>query len=216
MFFFKKSALFIALSLCALLSPTFAQQGISAQKVQAEWTLYLGQGVDANLTNLPKKIATDKLKRESSFLTGIGYAIPTRSPDWLAGLAGVVGIDQPSTAVELLGVQHRGLQSNFEADVGYLLRTGYASLGPLQIRAGVGTGLSYAFGTPSYEDGPFNNPAKRYKFQSFEAFEVELRLADAPSVGLVTRVHHRSGMYGLIAPKNVGSNFLTIGLRSRF
>jgi 2-polyprenyl-3-methyl-5-hydroxy-6-metoxy-1,4-benzoquinol methylase len=30
------------------------------------------------------------------------------------------------------------------------------------------------------------------------------------------RLHHRSGVYGLIAPQHVGSNFITIGLRKYF
>jgi hypothetical protein len=30
---------------------------------------------------------------------------------------------------------------------------------------------------------------------------------------LFLRLHHRSGVYGLIAPQHVGSNFITFGLR---
>jgi hypothetical protein len=32
----------------------------------------------------------------------------------------------------------------------------------------------------------------------------------------VTRIHHRSGVYGLIAPSGVGSNFVVAGLRYKF
>jgi hypothetical protein len=76
--------------------------------------------------------------------------------------------------------------------------------------------LSYAFGTPVYEDGPKNEPDRHYRLQMLALFEVEWRLRDVENVSLVTRIHHRSGVYGLIAPRHVGSNFLAAGLRFQF
>ena len=32
-------------------------------------------------------------------------------------------------------------------------------------------------------------------------------------LSVVTRIHHRSGAYGLFAPRGSGSNFLAVGLR---
>jgi hypothetical protein len=81
------------------------------------------------------------------------------------------------------------------------------------LRAGFSIGASYAFGTPSYEDGPKSDPDKRYRFQNYNAYEIEWGVKRFPAVSLVTRLHHRSGAYGLIAPRRVGSNFVTAGVR---
>ncbi|GAC1604101.1 MAG: hypothetical protein NVS3B2_09260 [Ramlibacter sp.] len=70
--------------------------------------------------------------------------------------------------------------------------------------------------TPTYEDGPDSDPTRRYRFQNFTAIELEGGLNQLPETSLVARIHHRSVLYGLIAPKHVGSNFLTVGIRHRF
>lgn len=183
---------------------------------RAEWTLYSGQGVDANLPGLPKQIVRREIQWEKSYFTGVGYAQPVRVPEWLTLPFGALGVSSLTGVVEFIGVQHRGLQTNAEANIAFVLRTGYGTLGPVRVRMGAGIGLSYAFGTPSYEDGPKNDPAKRYRFQNFNAIELDTGLVRFPDTSLVMRVHHRSGFYGLIAPRNVGSNFLTLAIRQRF
>lgn len=183
---------------------------------RAEWTLYAGQGVDANLTGLPKQVLRGNIKWEPSYFTAVGYAEPVSLPGWVTGSLGSVGISEPTAVVEVMGVQHRGRQTNFEADLAFVLRTGFAHFGPTRVRAGVGLGVSYAFGTPSYEDGPEFDRSRRYRFQNYNAIELEAGLDQVPNTTLVTRVHHRSGLYGLVAPRQVGSNFLTVAVRHRF
>lgn len=85
----------------------------------------------------------------------------------------------------MIGVQHRGRQTNSELDVAFQLRSGYAHLGPARVRAGISLGLSYAFGTPSYEDGPVGDPARRYRLQNYNAFELEAGLAQFARTSLV-------------------------------
>jgi hypothetical protein len=113
-------------------------------------------------------------------------------------------------------VQHRGLQTNAEIGGAYMLRTPDLEIGPLGVNFGTGAGLSYALGTPSYEDGPKDDPARRYPLQLLVLLELEWRIRDLERFSVVTRVHYRSGMYGLIAPRNVGSNFLVGGIRYKF
>lgn len=209
----KLSALVVALAGHAGMA--LAQSAAMAAQ-RPEWTLYEGHGVDANLLGIPRQIFSNNVKFQPSYFTAIGYGKPASLPDWLTSGLGSVGISEPTGVVELLGVQHRGLQHDFEADVAFILRTGFGQLGPVRVRAGAGIGLSYAFGTPSYEDGPDGDPARRYRFQNFDAFELEGGLNRWPDTSLVARIHHRSGLYGLIAPKHVGSNFLTVGIRYRF
>lgn len=197
-------------------SAAFAQGLQVAAPQRPEWTLYEGHGVDANLLGIPKQIFRNDVKFEPSYFTAIGYGKPVSLPNWFTSGLGHVGISEPTGVVEAIGVQHRGLQHDFEADLAFILRTGFAQLGPTRVRAGAGIGVSYAFGTPSYEDGPDSDPTRRYRFQNFNAIELEGGLNRFPDTSLVARVHHRSGLYGLVAPKHVGSNFLTVGIRHRF
>ena len=113
-------------------------------------------------------------------------------------------------------LQHRGRQDNVELGAAYMLRTPDLALAQLRVNVGGGLGLSHAFGTPSYEDGPKSDPAKRYHTQLLVLLEAEWSLASLPDWSLVTRIHHRSGAYGLIAPRFVGSNFVVAGVRYRF
>ena len=103
-----------------------------------------------------------------------------------------------------------------ELAVALSLRFGAVALGPVDLRAGVGLGFSYAAGTPSYEDGPRDDPARRYRFQNFNTYELEGAWRDWPGWSAVMRVHHRSGAYGLVAPRRVGSNFIAVGMRKRY
>lgn len=181
-----------------------------------EVTLYFGQGVDSNLPDLPGKAVSGKLHFDKTWFTGAGFAYPDVPADWVRTALGWVGLENSTSAKEFVLVKHSGQQRHVEWGALYLLRTPYAALGPVQLRAGAGIGLSYAWGTPSYEDGPPGDPGRRYKLQNFDAYELETGLAASPQWAFVGRVHHRSGAYGLIAPRNVGSNFLTVSLRYAF
>lgn len=113
-------------------------------------------------------------------------------------------------------VQHRGLQGNAEIGAAYMLRTSDLQMGALGVNFGAGVGLSYALGNPSYEDGSTLDPGRRYRLQLLALFELEWRMRGFEDISVVTRVHHRSGVYGLIAPQGVGSNFLALGVRYKF
>jgi len=179
-------------------------------------TVYAGQGADLNLLEVPRAILTGDLERESSFFAGASYGrtYGTLAGSWPALSGSVLGSLQHGYEVILL--QHHGRQSNAELAAGYLLRTPDAALGPVRVNFAAGVGVSHAFGTPTYEDPPDNDPTRRYRTQLLALFELEWKLAAAPAWALVTRVHHRSGVYGLIAPRHVGSNFIVAGLRYRF
>ena len=78
-----------------------------------------------------------------------------------------------------------------------------------------GPGLLAGCAADLPEDGSDDDPERRYKLQNYNAYELEWGLAASDRVSLVTRIHHRSGIFGLVAPPHVGSNFLAIGLRYR-
>ena len=70
-------------------------------------------------------------------------------------------------------------------------------------------------GAYTFEDGTKNEPNKKYRLLNYNAYEISL-LDDNEQSSIFLRIHHRSGVYGLIAPEHVGSNFITTGLRYYF
>ena len=81
----------------------------------------------------------------------------------------------------------------------------------------MGEGFSYAFGDPELEKGPDGVRGQdQVQLQNHLVLEIDLFHPDYSRVHLVGRVHHRSGVYGLISPQETGSNFLAGGLRIDF
>jgi hypothetical protein len=170
-------------------------------------TVYGGQGVNSDLIRVIPDMVTGKLQMEGAYLSALAWRIPLGVP----GLFRKIGIS--NTGIELIGVKHYGLETNWESDIAYVVRFPLVSFWGWSIYGGVGMGFAYAFSRPSYEDGPKGNPDKRYWFQNYDAFELEWKYTRLQNWAIVTRLHHRSGMYGLIAPRRVGSNFITLGIR---
>jgi hypothetical protein len=179
-------------------------------------TVYGGQGVDHNLRQIPEAILSNNLDRDKSYFVGVGLAKTGPklglSVDRLQGTP----LAELRQNFELLLLKHHGLQHNAELGAAYLLRTPDLQMGPLGVNLAAGTGLSYAIGKPTYEDGPKDDLERRYRLQLLLLFELEWKLRNVDGLSLATRIHHRSGAYGLIAPPHVGSNFITVGLRYRF
>jgi hypothetical protein len=78
----------------------------------------------------------------------------------------------------------------------------------------VGDGLSLATETPVFEGqyhGEETNP-----FLNYLMFEFDFALPNNPQWSLVTRLHHRSGIYGLFNGANGASNALGLGIRYHF
>jgi hypothetical protein len=178
--------------------------------------VYTAQGADHNLPNLPKALLRGDIKWEPSYFNAVALG---KTRGTLGGSFAALK-DSPLGDVrhgyEVILAKHHGLQSHVELGGAFNLRSPDLTLGPLAVNAAAGVGLSHAFGTPTYEDGPFDNPTRRYKTQLLILFEAEWKLRYWEQLSIVTRVHHRSGAYGLIAPRNVGSNFLAVGVRYSF
>ncbi|MDO8262489.1 MAG: hypothetical protein Q7T21_04610 [Gallionella sp.] len=200
--------------------------GLNADLVRAEAfsadgtfdsvSVYAGQGANHNLIELPGKIITRSLDWDKTYFAALGFG----------KVRGTLGQSVESFqgtpfasflhGYEAVLVKHSGLQSNAEMGAAYMLKTPDLQLGELGVNFGAGAGLSYALGYPSYEDGPDNDPARRYRMQLLALFELEWRMIGFDKLSVITRVHHRSGVYGLIAPRHVGSNFLAVGVRHKF
>jgi hypothetical protein len=119
------------------------------------------------------------------------------------------------SSIELEGQigHHFGLQDHAEVTLALLWRSRDFAM-PLtngRLNVAVGEGLSYALSRPAYE-GIAHGQEPR-KFLNYLTFEAEFSHLSLPGVSVVPRVHHRSGIFGVIAPRGSGSDFIGIGLR---
>lgn len=179
--------------------------------------MFRGQGADVNLPDIIPQILKGEIDMDPTYFWGINYSQDIA----MAGHNRVTRflLDQRITPLwEVQLTKHHGLQDNYESHLAILLRSRDLELGSLAaINFMAGTGFSYAFSDPVYEDGPDGQPGNgRHRFQNYVTFEFELSTPALPNWSLATRVHHRSGIYGLIAPRKVGSNFFAVGIRRSF
>lgn len=182
----------------------------------SQLTLYLAQGADPNIFMIFPEMLRGESMMDDTYFAALGYFHPLATPGGLQKVFDLLRVPNTQTGIEALVGKHHGLQHNTEAGASWQLRFAPLRLPLLRVRPSVGIGLSYAIGNPAYEDGPRFNPEKRYHLLNFNIYELEWSLAKAPAVSLVTRIHHRSGIWGVIAPPVVGSNFLAVGLRYSF
>ncbi len=188
----------------------------SADRVFDSVAIYAGQGANHNLPDLPGRIASGNFNWDKSYFSALGLGKNLNT----LGQSLEILQDTPLASVrqgyEVVLVKHSGLQSNTEIGAAYTLRTPDLKMGPVGVNFEAGGGLSHALGNPSYEDGSKADPARRYRTQLLLLLELEWRVRGIENLSLLTRVHHRSGVYGLIAPRRVGSNFMAAGVRYEF
>jgi hypothetical protein len=170
------------------------------------FTTYAARGIKTNLPDLAGHVVHRTLGYEDTHFVGLGYRhdlLPPKLLQWAY-------LDRLTTGVELIGVRHRGLQDHVETSLAYTLSTPELHGSGLRARLGYSLGVSYAFDEPTYERTPDGD---HRRWLTYMAYELELGLQRYERVSFVTRVHHRSGAYGLFAPRGSGSNFLAVGLR---
>jgi hypothetical protein len=182
----------------------------------AQLTLYLAQGADPNIFMIFPEMLRGEAVMDDTYFAALGYFHPLATPTGLQKFFDLLHVPNTRTGIEGLVGKHYGLQHNAEAGATWQLRFAPLRLPLLRVRPAAGIGLSYAIGDPTYEDGPRFAPEKRYHLLNFNIYELEWSLEKAPAISLVTRIHHRSGIWGVIAPPLVGSNFLSVGLRCSF
>ena len=174
--------------------------------------------MDLNLLQIPGRLLTNNIPWEASHFVGVNYSHLLTTWDWGGDGLGAFVFD--STRVEGEGqlTKHWGLQTNYETHGAVLLRTRtFNPFSAFGFSFAMGTGLSYALGEPTYEDGPGGvKGGPHYRLQSYFVGEFTWRWLSLPNLAMATRVHHRSGVYGLLAPQGVGSNFLAHGFRWYF
>jgi hypothetical protein len=112
-------------------------------------------------------------------------------------------------------IRHVGRQNNWEFNALYVLRLRTFPWDKfLDTSFAAGQGLSYATSPPRIEVE--RHPNDNAQFLHYLMFELAFALPKAPEWELVTRIHHRSGVFGLFGGVHGGSNFAALGLRYNF
>ncbi len=197
----------------ACLGLSFLGSPAAAQGNERQWhlTAYGSRWVEADLLEIPERAATGRLTAEDAYFVGAGlsrvivpsFSIPLPGTDF--ALRG--------NRIEVEGqvLRHFGDQSHWEGTIALMFRTGQIPLfGGLSVNLAFGEGLSYASERPRLE-GSFRVEPSR--FLNYLAFEAEFSHASLPGVYFVPRIHHRSGIFGFIAERESGSNFIGAGIR---
>ena len=76
----------------------------------------------------------------------------------------------------------------------------------------LGTGPSYATNIPEIE---VERSGESEHLQAYMLVELEFMLPSHPKVAFITRIHHRSNAFGLVAEDGT-SNVLALGLKFKF
>jgi hypothetical protein len=185
----------------------------AAQTLERSWhlTAYGGRWVNADLLEIPEFAVTGELTTENAYFVGAGlsrvivpsFSIPLPGTDFAFR----------GNRIELEGqvLRHFGDQSHWEGTLALVFRTGQIPLfGGLSVNLAFAEGLSYASEPPALEGSLRVEPSRLLNYLAFEA---EFSHAALPGVYFVPRIHHRSGVFGVIAPKESGSNFIGAGIR---
>lgn len=144
----------------------------------------------------------NNIKLKDSYL--IGLALTRR-----------IGMYQDKASFEIEGqiVKHFNFQTHWELNA--LAAARWEKFwwdDVLDTSVAFGLGPSYATNEPEIE---LENDANTARFLVYWMLELAIGLPDYPRVALITRIHHRSDAFGLVADGG-GSNALVFGLKWRF
>ena len=171
--------------------------------------------VESNLPPFLYNVATGQVRYADSFIASAGaaYVVVPRFDLILPGTS--FGLRGNSVELEAQAVKHFGFQDHVEGTIAAVLRSGEVPVfGGLSFNVAWGNGFSYAFDDPNYEKGPaLIRGVDSRRLQYYMGFEAEFTHASQPDIHLVAKLHHRSGIYGVISPRHTGSNFIGAGLR---
>lgn len=180
-----------------IITPSYAREG------DEYLTVFAGVGTSADLPELPE----GDYHIEDSYFISIAY-----SKEFLNfEQAPVFG----NISFELEGQvgRHFGMQNHFEFIAAALMRfNSFPWDDYIDTSFAIGDGLSYATSYPEIEI-KYDNA--RQRLLNYLVFEIEFKKPESPW-SFVSRIHHRSGVYGLFGDVEGGSNFLTIGVRKKF
>lgn len=88
----------------------------------------------------------------------------------------------------------------------------------LDFSLAIGEGISYASSIPAIEKKTHRGPPKTNpkRLLNYLMLEASFAHPNYPQWQIITRIHHRSGAYGLYRAGNAGSNVIGLGIRYLF
>jgi hypothetical protein len=187
---------------------------VSAEPAATNWTLGLvgARAVDSNLGDLLPKLVKGELVTKNAELTGLllrrSLEPPATWRRWADANGRVV-----SNGVELGLYKGSGLVSNTELTLDWRPAIRPWPGQSLDVEFAWGIGVSHSFGQ-AWTD--MRNPPSGYRTLLHMAPELVLKPTALPDWSLALRIHHRSGAYGLIGPKHLGSNHAALVLAHDF
>lgn len=180
-------------------------------------SIYSGMWSESRLPAFPYNLVTGNLRHRKAYMVG-GIASFHLLDFGLDLFRSGYRLDGFSIEAEAQVHKHFGLQTHTETVAALVIRTGEIHLTrALSMNMAWGNGVSYALGRPAYEMGVGGiRGVGTYRTQYHMSFETAFTLRSAPQVSAFLRLHHRSGIYGVISPRKTGSNYLGGGLRFTF
>ncbi len=186
---------------------------------ERDWqvSVYGAQWADSRILDIPVQTVTGRLRFERSYYVGLGVTRTLiRSYDLPLPLIGTLRGNSLELDTSLL--RHLGRQDHWEVAAALVGRTGQIRPGAgIGINLAFGAGLSYALGRPRFELGRNGVRGQdNYPLQFHLLAEVEFTHDSLGPWSVLSRIHHRSGAYGVLAPQSAGSNYIAVGLRRSF
>lgn len=181
----------------------------AAQIAEQTWHLsvYGSRWLNADLLEIPERTLTG----EDAHFVGAGlsrvvvlsFATPRPGTDFAFR----------GNRIDLEGqvLRHFGNQSHWKGPIAIVFRTGQIPLfGGLSVNLAFGEGLSYASERLRLEGSFRVEPSRSLNDLAFEA---ESSPGSLPGVYFLPRIHHCSGIFGLVAERESGSNVIGAGIR---
>ena len=175
--------------------------------------VYQAQGIHNSLKYIVPEALGGDLSFQPTYLVGLSYTQLTHAYEMNNGAS------QLQFGFEVVGAKHYGEIQHIEELVGFYFIKYAGLFSPkffLNTDITFGEGFSYTFGEATFDDDAFDEPGKKYTLLNHFLLDFDFYLNRYDRVKLFFRVHHRCGIYGLIAPSNVGSSFWGTGLRYLF
>ncbi len=191
------------LTVCSLLlcpNPCLAEIQLLEDKPLYALSLYGGRMTDNSIDNFFGSFRS--LDFEESYL--LTLALARRIATYR---------DLASFEVEGQVVKHFDLQNHWEFNA--LLAARWEAFywdKYLDTSLAVGAGPSYATNVPEIE---VQRSGESAHLQAYMMVELEFVLPSHPNMAIITRIHHRSNAFGIVAESGT-SNALAVGLKFRF
>lgn len=204
---------FLALLICALLhgADDRADDGSGYSL-----TVFQAVGLDTTLPGLVPNLFSGDLETKPDWFTALavkGAIIDRVQLGWSWTDCWMGPLEW-----EVQGVRHYGTEDYWESTAALILRTRDLVMGDLlAVNVAVGDGMSYAFTDNANEKGSSQVYGEdTYQLLNYLVLEAEWSAPSWRHLSVATRIHHRCGVWGVVAPAYSGSNYLSVGLRYGF